>query len=255
MSASQRRGRRGDVAYPLAADVATPAGRGAMPRLPRLHAPGGTVHVVGRCNNREFCCTTPVDFHMLIAHLAEMARTYKVTLYASTLMANPIHLLLRARRRDPLARPLRWFCRETTRAWQRTHGHQRHFWERRDWACLVDDDRYALAALRYLDRNPVRVGLGDDPTSCPWSSCAAYALGAATPLVSLHPSYLALSPYSKVRQRHYRTLLAPADDPHADARDPRWTTERAVGTAAFLARYGLPGPPHGETGGPTAQNR
>jgi len=254
MSASQRRGRRGDVAYPLAADVATPTGRGAMPRLPRLHAPG-TVHVVGRCNNREFCCTTPVDFHMLIAHLAEMARTYKVTLYASTLMANPIHLLLRAPRTDPLARPLRWFCRETTRAWQRTHGHQRHFWERRDWACLVDDDRYALAALRYLDRNPVRAGLGDDPTACPWSSCAAYALGAATPLVSLHPSYLALSPYSKVRQRHYRTLLAPADDPHADARDPRWTTERAVGTAAFLARYGLPGPPHGETGGPTAQNR
>jgi putative transposase len=58
----------------------------------------------------------------------------------------------------------------------------------------VDGGECALAALRHLDRNPVRAGLGDDPTAYPWSSCAAYALGAANALVRLHPSYLALSP-------------------------------------------------------------
>jgi len=26
----------------------------AMPRWPRIYAPGGTMHVVARCNNREF---------------------------------------------------------------------------------------------------------------------------------------------------------------------------------------------------------
>jgi hypothetical protein len=26
----------------------------SMPRLPRLYAPGGTMHVVARCNNRGF---------------------------------------------------------------------------------------------------------------------------------------------------------------------------------------------------------
>ena len=26
----------------------------AMPRLPRIYAPRGTMHVVARCNNREF---------------------------------------------------------------------------------------------------------------------------------------------------------------------------------------------------------
>jgi putative transposase len=247
-------GRAGDV-YPLAADLARPAGCVAMPRLPRLRAPGATVHVVGRCNNREFCFTTPDDFRMLIAQLAAMSRAYEVTLYAYTLMANHVHLLLRAPHAAPLARPLRWFFRETTRAWQRAHGRQGHFWERRYWACLVDDDQYALAALRYLDRNPVRAGLADDPAAYPWSSCAAYARGATNALVSLHPSYLALSPYPKVRQRHYRTLLAPSDDPRADVRDARWTTERAVGTAGFLARYGLQHPPQGQTGPHDAQNQ
>jgi hypothetical protein len=40
--------------YPLASDMLGPALRVAMPRLPRLVAPGGTVRVVARCNNREF---------------------------------------------------------------------------------------------------------------------------------------------------------------------------------------------------------
>jgi len=66
----------------------------------------------------------------------------------------------------------------------------------------------------------VRAGLVDDPPAYPWSSCAAYALGTPNRLISFHPSYLALSPYAKVRQRHYRALLAPSEDPRTDAWDP-----------------------------------
>lgn len=32
-------------------------------------------------------------------------------------------------------------------------------------------------------------------------------------------------------------LLAPTADPLAEARDPRWTTQRAVGSPAFMAPY------------------
>jgi hypothetical protein len=52
-----------------------------------------------------------------------------------------------------------------------------------------------------------------------------------------HPSYLALRPSPKVRHRQYRTLLVPSADPRADARDPRWTTRRAVGGAAPLGGW------------------
>ena len=135
--------------YPLVEDLVRPVLGVAMPRAPRVVAPGGTIHVVARCNNREFY----------------------------------------------------------------------------------------LAALRYLDRNAVRAGLVKDPTTYPWSSCAAYALGTPNRVIAFHPSYLALSPYAKVRQRQYRTLLAPSEDPRADARDPRWTTQRAVGSPALMGPY------------------
>ena len=105
---------------------------------------------------------------------------------------------------------------------------------------MVEDELYGLAALRDLDRNPLRAGLVSDPTSYPWSSSAAYALGVAHPVTTLYPSYLALSPYPKVRQRQYRALLAPSPEPTADARDPRWSSQRTVGTAACVARYTPP---------------
>ena len=174
---------------------------------------------------------------MLLAHLGELRRTYEITLYAYTLMSNHIHLLLQAPTSEALGRPLRWFMTETAKAFHRRRGHRGHFWERRYRACLVDEDLYVLAALRYLDRNPVRAGLVDDPATYPWSSCAAYALGTPNPVISFHPSYLALDPCPGVRQRLYRSLLAPSEDPRADARDSRWSSQRAVGSPTFVARY------------------
>jgi len=222
----------------MAADFVTPSGRVQMPRAPRLHAPGATVHVVARCNNREFCFNTAEDFGVLRNHLREMARTYDLRLYAYTLMANHVHVLLQAPKLDALGRPLRWFKTETAKAFHRVRGRRGHFWERRYPAYVVEDDVYALAALRYLDRNPVRAGLVENPAAYPWSSCAAYAMGAKDLVIGFHPSYLALSPYPKVRQRYYQALVGPRVDPVADGRDPCWTTDRAVGSPAFVARFG-----------------
>ena len=102
---------------------------------------------------------------------------------------------------------------------------------------LVEDDPYVLAALRYLDRNPVRAGIVDDPTAYPWSSCAAYSLGTENPLVTYHPTYLGLGDSSEARSRKYRDLVTTVTDLELERRDPRWTESRAVGSSDFLARF------------------
>ena len=209
----------------------------AMPRSPRIYAPGGTMHVVARCNNREFYFAAPEDFEILLDHLGEMGGAYGVRLFAYTLMSSHIHLLLQAPDADILGRPFRWFMTQTAKTFHRMRIRSGHFWERRYRACLVEDDLYALAALRYMDRNPVRAGIVEDPVTYAWSSCASYALGAANHLIQFHPSYLGLSTYAKVRQRHYRAILASSSDPHLDARDSRWTSQRAVGSPEFLERH------------------
>ena len=117
--------------------VAGPVLQIAMPRLPRLYAPSGTMHVVGRCNNREFYFAAPEDFRILLEHLEEMSRTYEVRLFAYTLMSSHIHLLLEAPAADVLGRPLRWFMTQTAKTFHRLRNRCGHFWERRYRACLV----------------------------------------------------------------------------------------------------------------------
>ena len=218
-----------------------PAGRRirqvAMPRSPRIYAPGGTMHVVARCNNREFYFQAQEDFQILLDHLGQMSGAYGVKLFGYTLMSNHIHLLLQSPDTDALGRPMRWFMTQTAKAFHRLRNRRGHFWERRFRACLVEDDLYALAALRYMDGNPVRAGIVEDPAIYAWSSCASYALGATNRLIRFHPSYLGLGAYDKVRQRHYREILGASSDPQIDARDSRWTSQRAVGSPEFLRRH------------------
>jgi hypothetical protein len=93
--------------YPVVGDLVEPAVRVRMPRVPRVVAPGGTIHVVARCNNREFYFTTAEDCDCLLAHLRELIRTYEVTVYAYTLLSNHVHLLMQAPTHEALGRPLR----------------------------------------------------------------------------------------------------------------------------------------------------
>lgn len=51
--------------------------------------------------------------------------------------------------------------------------------------------------------------------SAAWSNCRAYAAGTSDPLITYHPSHLALRPYPAVQHYHYHTLPAPSDDPPA----------------------------------------
>ena len=142
--------------YRQIGDTLRPVLQIAMPRSPRIYAPGATMHVVARCNNREFYFAAPEDFEILLDHLGEMSSAYGVRLFAYTLMSSHIHLLLQSPDADVLGRPMRWFMTQTAKTFHRLRNRCGHFWERRYRACLVEDDLYALAALRYMDRNPVR---------------------------------------------------------------------------------------------------
>ena len=67
------------------------------------------MHVVARCNNREFYFAAQEDFEVLLDHLEEMGSAYGVRLSAYTLLSDYIHLLLQSPAADVLGRPLRWF--------------------------------------------------------------------------------------------------------------------------------------------------
>ena len=84
------------------------------------------------------------------------------------------------------------------------HARSGTLWEGRYKACLVDSEEHLLRCSRYIDLNPVRARMTDDPAAFPWSSRAGLCGLREDPLLSPHPVQQAIG------ADHYRALLAEA---------------------------------------------
>jgi len=61
--------------------------------------------------------------------------------------------------------------------------------------------------LRYIELNPVRAGMVDDPADYLWSSYRAHAFGVQVRMWTPHPEYQALGPTRYLRLTAYRDLF------------------------------------------------
>jgi hypothetical protein len=61
--------------------------------------------------------------------------------------------------------------------------------------------------MRYIEINPVRATMVEDPAHYRWTSYRANALGQTSPLLVPHSVYLSLGATDKARQAAYRHLL------------------------------------------------
>jgi putative transposase len=66
-------------------------------------------------------------------------------------------------------------------------------WDSRYKSSLVQEVTSLLLCQRYIELNPVRAALVDDPAHCRWSSYPANALGQRDLLITPHPLYTALA--------------------------------------------------------------
>jgi putative transposase len=73
-------------------------------------------------------------------------------------MTNHVHLIAVPEREDSLARTLGCTHSEYTLALNHAQARSGHIWQNRFFSCLLDES-CLLRALRYVELNPVRVGL------------------------------------------------------------------------------------------------
>ena len=62
-------------------------------------------------------------------------------------------------------------------------------WEGHFKASLIDAEDYLLTCYRYIEMNPVRAGIVDNPSKYRWSSIHANAKGMEDILVDPHPLF------------------------------------------------------------------
>nr|WP_304382529.1 transposase [Xanthomonas vasicola] len=116
------------------------------------------------------------------------------------------------------------------------HGRTGTLWEGRYKACLVDSADDVLRCYRYIELNPVRARLADNPAAYRWPSCPANLGQRKHSALAPHPCWFALGSDLIERSNAYRALLDEglSDELLANIR-LHLQQQRALGHDAFRA--------------------
>lgn len=128
-------------------------------------------------------------------------------LYAYVLMDNHVHLLATPPEIGAIARLMQKLGRSIFGQFNARHRRTGTLWEGRYKASLVDSESYVLPCHRYIDLNPIRARMTDDPATYPWSSCASHCGLRQDAVLSTHPEYTALAATPEAPTAAYRQLL------------------------------------------------
>lgn len=148
-------------------------------------------------------------------------------------MTNHVHLLVVPRTAESLANAIGRTHWLHTLFINRRHGRRGHLWQNRFFSCPLDE-AHEEAALRYLERNPVRARLVRLPWRYPWSSAAAHC-GLAADGTGL------LQDVSAWRRRYdgatwSKILQAPEDEAMITRLRRRTFNGRPLGSDRFIAK-------------------
>jgi putative transposase len=139
-----------------------------------------------------------------------------VEVWAYCLMTNHVHLIAVPGSEQGLARAIGEAHRRYTVRVNQRENWRGYLWQGR-FSSYPLDEQYLLAAVRYVELNPVKVGLAERPRQYPWSSAAAHVRNRDDILVRVKPmsdrvadwrEYLSTEPDStdmEILRRHMRT--------------------------------------------------
>jgi putative transposase len=124
-------------------------------------------------------------------------------------MTNHVHLLLTPRKAAAVPRLLISLGRRYVQYINTTYRRTGTLWDSRYKSSSIQAETYLLECMRYIELNPIRAAMVEDPAHYRWTSYRANALGQTDPLIVPHPLYEAMGRCAAERQAAYRDLFRP----------------------------------------------
>ncbi len=157
-----------------------------MARIARVTAAGIPHHITQRGNRRMPTFFRDEDYQAYIELMREWCMKYHVEIWAYCLMPNHVHLIAVPESDDGLRRGIGEAHRRYSRMINHRENWQGHLWQGRFFSFPLDEN-YLLATARYIEMNPVRARLTQEPQSWRWSSARAHFAGMDDELVKVSP--------------------------------------------------------------------
>jgi putative transposase len=197
-----------------------------MPRTARVVVPNIPHHITQRGNRRQETFFCKEDYQAYLSLMGHWCAHHGVAVWAYCLMPNHVHLIAVPASEDGLRRAIGEAHRRYTRRVNFRQGWRGHLWQGR-FASFPMDERYLLAAARYVELNPVRARLAQRPDAYAWSSARAHLAGRDDRLVKVAPLLQVVDDW-----RDFLSEGLAGEDAEALRRCER--TGRPLGSASFL---------------------
>src|ERR671931_353341 len=198
-----------------------------MARIARVIAPGLPHHVTQRGNRRQQTFFDDEDYQAYLALMAEWCGKLHVQIWAYCLMPNHVHLIAVPESEEGLARAIGEAHRRYTRRINFREGWRGHLWQER-FASFPMDERYLLAAARYVEMNPVAAGMVSNPGEYRWSSASPHLSGNDDQLVTVKPLLEMVS--------DWRGFLSLTDEEDLTLLKKHERSGRPLGEVSFVER-------------------
>jgi putative transposase len=141
-----------------------------MPRTARGIVGGYCYHVLNRSNGRKQIFHDNNDYASFVDLIAHAQERIPVDVLAACLMPNHVHLLLRPRAGQDLARWAHWVFTSHVRRHHRKYDSDGRIWQGRFKASVIQQDRHLITVLRYVERNALSANLVARAEAWRWGS-------------------------------------------------------------------------------------
>ena len=219
-----------------------------MPRAGRIVVPGLAHHVIQRGNRKQAIFFDDADRRTYVSMLAEACARHATACLAWCLMDNHVHLILVPADADGLRGVIASVHTRYSQHVNRKQELSGHLFQGR-FASYAMDDAHLMAAVRYVENNPVAAGLVRSAEGWRWSSARAHVGRGTDGLTDVD----ALGKHVP----NWRAMLArgleAGEEDEAVERGLR--SGRPIGDAAWLESVGHAPRPPGRRGRPPAANK
>ena len=179
-----------------------------MARLPRIDVPGLAQHIIQRGNNQQVCFGGEEDMAAYANWLHEYSQKFIVAIHAWVFMTNHVHLLVTPRIKSGVSEMMQSLGRRYVQYYNYSYKRSGTLWEGRYKSCVVQQEDYLLQYYRYIEMNPVRANMVQNPADYRWSSYRINAEGIDSKWCTPHEQYLALGEDEGERLAAYRSLFS-----------------------------------------------
>ncbi len=179
-----------------------------MPRQARITLSNTPHHIMQRGHNRQVVFASDDDFEYYRENLILFKREFGCRIYAYCLMTNHVHLIV-----DPGDNPeslsllMKRVAGRQTRYINKLERRSGSLWEGRFKSSIVSTKEYLLSCSRYIELNPVRAGMVENPLKYQWSSFSKKTNGVSDPVVDYDQIYKALGNSAADRRKAYQKYV------------------------------------------------